>query len=193
MTLYIMQFCKSTNTLTRLICVSAFGFQPLTCWRFGIDWVGLQSMLSWCLIPSTEGRPRHQCPCQTGHWTLCTHTHTHTQTQPHLHARDWNQLVRHSSMNQMSATSHRERRGARVNYYREKSYYFTCKTCYPGYLWIMKSFSFFPSWDKPRGDTISMSRSLKAVINFVMDVFFFPLGFAYHFMELFCVCFSKAN
>lgn len=31
---------------------------------------------------------------------------------------------------------------------------------------------FFPSWDKPRGDTISMSGSLKAVINFVMYVFF---------------------
>lgn len=32
---------------------------------------------------------------------------------------------------------------------------------------------FFPSRDKPRGDTISMSRYLKAVINSGMDVFFF--------------------
>lgn len=56
-------------------------------------------------------------------------------------------------MNQMSATSHRDRRGAHVNYYREKTYYFFCKTCYPGDLWIMKSFSlFFPSsWGIPEG------------------------------------------
>lgn len=118
--------------------------------------------------------------------------HTHTHTQSHLHARDWNQLGRHSSMNQMSATSHRERRGAHVNYYREKSYCFTCKTCHPGYLWIMKSFSFFPSWDEPRGDTISMSRSLKAVINFVMQALCFPTSFI-HFMHLCCVHLSGVN
>lgn len=68
----------------------------------------------------------------------------------------------------------------------EKSYYFTCKTCYPGYLWLMKSFSFFSSRDKPRGDTISISRSLKAVINFVTNVCLFPPAFANH---LCCVFF----
>lgn len=95
-------------------------------------------------------------------------------------------------MNQMSATSHRERRGAHVNYYREKSYCFTCKTCYPGYLWIMKSSH--PPWDKPRGDTIPMSRSLKAVINFVMEVLYFPTSLCFtHFVELCCVYFSDVN
>lgn len=54
-------------------------------------------------------------------------------------------------------------------------------------------FLFFPSGDKPRGDTISMSRSLKAVINSVMDEVFFLQSFAYDVMELCCVYFSKVN
>lgn len=38
-----------------------------------------------------------------------------------------------------------------------------------------------------------MSRSLKAVIKSVMDVFFFLQSFAYDIMELCCVYFSKVN
>lgn len=107
----------------------------------------------------------------------------------------------------MSATSHRERRGAHVNYYREKSQCFTCKTCHPGYLRIMKSFSlFFPCGGTLRGDTISTSRSAKAVINFVIATppprthppphlpqflfFFFCLS---RYETVLCVCLSKVN
>lgn len=149
-----MRFCKSTNTLTRLVCVSAFGFHLsnlLEVW----DWprgslihiVMMLNPICWRQVLSLMSLS--DWPLDPKHTYTHTHTCAHTQTQAHLHARDWNQLGRHSSMNQMSATSHRERRGAHVNYYREKSYSFTCKTCYPGYLWIMKSFSLFP----PCGDT----------------------------------------
>ena len=148
--LYIMHFCKITNTLTRPIRVSV-----LTCWRFWIDWEGLLIRVAVMLNPiywsqALSPMSLSDRPLALMHTHTHKHTHTHTQTQPHLHARDWNQPGRHSSMNQMSATSHRERRGAFVNYCREKSHRFTCKTCYPGYLWIMKSFSFFPSWDKTK-------------------------------------------
>ena len=165
-----MQFCKNTNRLTRLICVSVFSCSAsnlLVVW----DWLS-GSLIHIVMMHNPIYRRQDLSPVSLSKLATGPLAHTHTQTQPHLHARDWNQLGRHSSMNQMSATSHGERRGAHVNYYRDKSYYSTCKTCHPGYLWIMKSFSFFHSGDKPRGDTISMSRSLKAVINFMMDVFF---------------------
>lgn len=58
----------------------------------------------------------------------------------------------------------------------EKSHHFTCKTCHPGYLWIMKSFSLFPC-GHAKGDT--KSRSIKAVISFVPDVFSLSQSFSF--------------
>lgn len=144
--LHNVGFAGRQTQQARLICVSVFGFHLLLEVRNRLSLIrvvmkfnpihlrhGLssKSLSDWPLDPphththcSTFMQEIEISQADTQAWTKCQPQATGTQKEPMLIITE------------------------------EKSHCFTCETCHPGYLWIMKSFSLFPC-GHARGDNFN--------------------------------------
>ena len=190
--LYIMHFCKITNTLTRPIRVSV-----LTCWRFWIDWEGLLIRVAVMLNPIYWSQALSPMSLSDRPLALM-HTHTHTSTHTHTHklSLTFMQEIEISQADTQAWTKCQRQATGREE---EPLLIIAGRnhTVSPARHAIQdicgswSHFLFFPPGIKPRGDTISTSGSLKAVISFVMDVFFSsPQAFFFFCLRGCVVCTS---
>ena len=173
--LYIMHFCKITNTLTRPIRVSV-----LTCWRFWIDWEGLLIRVAVMLNPiywsqalspmSLSDRP---LALMHTHTQAHTHTHTNSASPSCKRLKSARQTLKHEP--NVSDKPQGEKRSLLLIIAGRNHTVSPARHAIQDICGSWSHFLFFPPGIKPRGDTISTSGSLKAVISFVMDVFFSSL------------------